>query len=425
MRTRTGRVSNWLLAGAMVAGCGDDGRGETTAGVTAPTGITGASGATNVTGVTGATETGGETTETGTDGTATGVDPSGDPTTNTMTQPTGGAGCSEDADCPEGQHCGDWSSVCLPAGGCLFDGDCEGGQTCTDGTCEIGGECGAQEFELTKVVPNVMIVLDRSGSMEGDVQDSDKNRWEVAKDAISKLVTTFNEEIRFGLVTYSACVGNGCSAGTIVVPLADLNGGAIQQFLSDKGNGYLCDSGDPETSTGNTLKALVGEPQVQDPTRANAVLLITDGDESGECQGSTNGPAAAADLFAQAISVRIYAVGFADGILGSLAEIATNGGTGMPYNANNPASLEAALDAIAGAVVSCTFELDTVPDDPNEIYVFFEDMVPGVPNDPNNGWTYDPNTNTVTFHGIACEALKAGQVVDVDVVFGCDVPIPG
>jgi len=414
MQVRSWRCSSWLLAGSMLLGCSDDGRGEASAGATAPTGATGASGATGVTGVTGEATTG-EATDTAT---------GGDPTT-APTSTTGEPGCSEDADCPAGQHCGDWSGECLPAGGCVFDEDCEGGQVCTEGTCEIGGECGAQEFELTKVVPNVMIVLDRSGSMEGDVQDSDKNRWEVAKDAILKLVTTFNEEIRFGLVTYSACVGNGCSAGTVVVPLAEFNGGPIQQFLADKGNGYLCDSGDPETSTGNTLQALVGEPQIQDPTRANAVLLITDGDESGECQDTTNGPAAAAELFGQAISVPTYAVGFADGILGSLAEIATNGGTGMPYNANTPASLEAALDAIAGAVVSCTFALDVVPEDPNEIYVFFEDMVPGIPNDPANGWTYDPNTNTVTFHGTACEALKNGGVVDVDVVFGCDVPIPG
>lgn len=421
MHTGSLRGVGWLLAGSLALGCGDAGRGDASAGATAPTGVTSASTMTGVTSLTGAT---GETTETTGDGTdSTAGDPTSAPTSTTS--PTGGPECLEDADCPEGQECAGFSGQCVAIGYCIVDEDCDGGQECQDGMCVIGGDCGAQEFALTKVVPNVMIVLDRSGSMEGDVQDSDKNRWEVAKDAIFKLVTTFNEEIRFGLVTYSACVGNGCSAGEIVVPVADLAGGAIQQFLADKGNSYLCDSGDPETSTGNTLKALVGQPQVQDPTRANAVLLITDGNESGECQDNTNGPAAAAELFGQAISVPTYAVGFADGILGSLAEIATNGGTGMPYNANNPASLEAALDAIAGAVVSCTFELDSPPDDPSEIYVFFEDMVPGVPNDPNNGWTYDPNNNTITFHGAACEALKSGGVVDVDVVFGCDVPIPG
>lgn len=66
-----------------------------------------------------------------------------------------------------------------------------------------------------------------------------------------------------------------------------------------------------------------------------------------------------------------------------------------------------------------------MPDDPSELYVFFDDVIPGVANDPNDGWTYDPNTNTITFHGAACDALKDGSVADVDVVFGCDIPIPG
>jgi len=80
---------------------------------------------------------------------------------------------------------------------------------------------------------------------------------------------------------------------------------------------------------------------------------------------------------------------------------------------------------IAGAVASCKFLLDSVPDDPNKIFVFFDDDPAGVPRDPNNGWTYDPVTNTITFHGPACDAIKSLTVTDVDVVFGCNVPVPG
>ena len=43
-------------------------------------------------------------------------------------------------------------------------------------------------------------------------------------------------------------------------------------------------------------------------------------------------------------------------------------------------------------------------------------------NDPNNGWTYDPMTNTVTFHGTACDAIKGGIIVDIDIVYGCNEP---
>ena len=133
-----------------------------------------------------------------------------------------GHDCDDDSQCPPGQHCGDLSYKCLGDGECVYKEDCEAGLTCQGGKCVIGGDCGAQSFELTKLAPNVMIVLDRSGSMDGDVQNSNKSRWEVAKDAIFQLVDTFNSDIRFGLVTYSACVLlNECTAGEIEVAIID------------------------------------------------------------------------------------------------------------------------------------------------------------------------------------------------------------
>lgn len=399
-----------------VGACGDDGRaGDST---TAATSITAASSIT-------AAPT--SASEPGTTG-----DTTPEPTTAGPGGPGGedsgtgsGSECSGDQDCPPGEHCSPWTGVCVSSNGCLLDEDCDPGFKCEGGACQIGG-CGASSFDLTVVPPNVMIVLDRSGSMDGDVQDSDKTRWDVAKAAIDQLVNAFNLDIRFGLVTYSGCVpGQECSAGKIVVPLGNQNAGPITGFLGGKNLDYLCNSGKPETSTGNTLYALIGEDSLQDPERGNAVLLITDGGENDECKTVTDGADAAGKLLAQTISVKTFVVGFSDAVIGSLKGIAEAGGTADAFNANNPASLEAALNAIAGAVASCQFKLDGVPDDPTKIYVFFDDDPAGVPRDGDNGWTYDPVTNTVTFHGAACAAIQDGSVVDVDVVFGCNVPVPG
>jgi hypothetical protein len=60
-----------------------------------------------------------------------------------------------------------------------------------------------------------------------------------------------------------------------------------------------------------------------------------------------------------------------------------------------------------------------------EIYVFFDKDPAGIPNDPGNGWTYDPVTNSVTFHGTSCEAIKLATVTDVDIVYGCNMPPVG
>lgn len=438
-RHRRALVTTSLTLALGLAGCGDD-NGRDTAAMTGATGVTG------VTGVSGAsvTVTGGSTSitsagtdsEGGTESTSSASNSSSgstsnssttNNTTNSSSSTTGpGDDCSEDTDCPPGQHCGQLSSKCLGPDQCVYSEDCDEGKTCDSGMCVIGSDCGGDSFELTKLPPNMMIVLDRSGSMDGDVMNSNKSRWEVAKDAIFAVTTQFNNDIRFGLVTYSACeLLNKCTAGKIVVPILDKAAKIISDFLGPKGLEYLCNSGMSETSTGNTLQALVGNPTLQDPMRGNAVLLITDGNENDDCKGNTDGAKAAGALFGQPIPVKTYAVGFSDGIIGSLADIAMNGGTNQPYNATDPTSLQEALNSIAANAASCDFVLNTIPDDPSKIHVFFNDNPAEIPNDPNNGWTYDPNTNTIHFHGDACKALQDGAVLDIDVVFGCNAPIPG
>ena len=403
------------LAGVIAGACGGDG-GRADSGA-APTGLTGL----NPTG-----------------GTTAGTEPSTDGSGSL--DDTVGQDCQSDADCPPGLQCKPMSRQCLDPTACVFDGDCDEGFACEDGTCTIGGDCGGFVFQFEQVPPNLLILLDRSGSMDGDVPGTGMNRWEVAREAIFGVTTEFNDSIDFGLATYSSCLPGGCSAGSIVVPILPVNAMLIQNFLGNttgqgSANGmaanpdgtirYLCDSGNPETSTGVSLDALVGEPSLQDPARTNAVLLLTDGGESGECTGAINGPGGAANLLAQAVPVQTFAVGMGGASLAQLEQIAMAGGTGQPYFADQPADLQMALAAIAASVASCTFQLDEVPPDAKEIYVFFDDDPAGVPVDPANGWTYDPATNTITFHGAACQAIQDGTVVEIDIVYGCNMPPVG
>jgi hypothetical protein len=350
------------------------------------------------------------------------------------------AGCTNDDDCPDGQHCGPFSQVCLDPTECRVNEDCDEGFVCEEDTCSIGGDCGGFQFQIEPTQPNMMILLDRSGSMDGEVEGTGMNRWEVATAAIFTVTTEFDAEIRFGLTTYSSCVGGGCSAGTIEIPIADMNAAAIQAFLDTtvgvgsgdgqqvNGDGkieYLCDSGDPETSTGVSLQGLVGEMSLLDPARPNVVLLLTDGAESDECTDQVNGPGGAQQLFTQDPSVRVFAVGMGGASIDQLEEIAVAGGTVEPYFADQPVDLQMALAAIAGSVASCTFTLDQVPPDAAMIYVFFDLDPAGVPNDGMNGWTYDPATNSITFHGQACADLQTGAVTDIDIVYGCNAPPAG
>lgn len=337
--------------------------------------------------------------------------------------------CRLDADCP-GTRCGSGSRVCLGTGECRAEADCPAGQTCDTvaGTCTIGGGCGTSEFVITRLAPNMMILLDRSGSMDNDVDG--RTRWDVAKEAVATVTTRFEGEIRFGLATYSSCAAGGCSAGSVVVPIGDAVA-PINDFLAPlRGRGspsgaspdYLCDSGDPETSTGPSLMALTSEPTLQDPERQNAVLLVTDGQESS-C-GGPDGAAGASALHGLPLPVRTYAVGFsADTSAAQLMAIAVAGGTDTFHQANDAASLVSALEAIADSVASCDYRVDSPPPDPSMLYVYFNDDPAGVPPSTGDGYSFDPTSGILSFNGSACAQIRSGAITDIDVVYGCPGPV--
>jgi hypothetical protein len=77
-----------------------------------------------------------------------------------------------------------------------------------------------------------------------------------------------------------------------------------------------------------------------------------------------------------------------------------------------------ALDAIGGAVLSCTYVLDQVPENA-DFFIYFNDTPVG--QDPTNGWTYNPADNTVTFTGTACDSLRTGAVTDLVIVHNCPI----
>ncbi len=406
--------TTWLSIGAcaLVLGCGgeDDGRQSGGSFTTA-----GASGISSAGGSEGGNVESGRDSDDGESGfeSSTGFPGSGD--------------CDSDDDCPEGEACTPYSNVCVPPGGCGIDADCElEGLSCQAGICSAGEDCGDATFNITQLEPNVMILLDRSGSMNDDVPGSGDSRWNVAKQVVNATAAEFDDTVRFGLATFSACIaGMACSPGQIEIPVAPGNAASIANFLAGAADGffgYLCNSGMPETSTGRSLDALVGNPLLQDPGRDNAVLLVTDGGESQECT-PVDGPTAAGNLFGQDIPVKVFAVGF--GFSGaSLDQIAMAGGTNQGYTAENQAELNAALSSILGGIASCTFQLDEVPPDPSELYVFLNSDPAGIPIDAANGYTYDPVTNSITLHGTTCDAVINGDSAKVDVVYGCPHPPP-
>ncbi len=328
-----------------------------------------------------------------------------------------GLGRQCDPPCEPGTFCSE-TDECIDDGTCNGSGDCATGLICDvpANLCVPGSECGQEEFVLEGLPPNVLITLDRTGSMDGTVPNSGgKTRYEVATEAIATVLATHGAVIDFGLAVFSACTAGGCAPGVVIEPIgADTN--AINAAVA---NTSLCFSGENETAIGPTLNGLIGEASLQDPATDNVILLITDGNDN--CGGG--GDIAAASLLAQTVPVKTYVIGFSGGVdAGELQAIAMAGGTTDYNQADDQSQLDAALASIANAVRSCVYALNEVP--PGEVNVFFDNLTAGVPNNATDGWTYDPTTNTITFHGAACDAIKNGDVDDIDVVFGCDAPTP-
>ena len=115
-------------------------------------------------------------------------------------------------------------------------------------------------------------------------------------------------------------------------------------------------------------------------------------------------------------NVRVFTVGYS-GIpsIAALDDIAAAGGTTEAYEADDGDQLALVLGEIIGTVLPCSFELGGAPSDPSSIYVYANGT------ELTSGWTYDPINNEVTLSPPTCETLRQAGVVDLDIVFGCNV----
>lgn len=336
--------------------------------------------------------------------------------------------CADDVACDDNAACGD-AAYCGPGGACQpaepnspceRDDDCIASERCVGVVC-VPDVCEATAFSAEPIPANVMITIDRSGSMNSDIGD-DGSKWDVGRAAIEQLMATASPSISFGLNVYpgfnqDCSDGQDCGEGVVALPVGS-DRQAIVAYLEDA---ETCSF---RTPTAENLELLAGEPELQDPTRNNFVLLITDGQST--CDDPVD---AVEDLFAATPSVRTFVVGFGDGVdPDELEDMANAGGTARDddpvfFQADNAASLDQAFAEIAGSVLGCEYTIDVAPDeDPEQMGVFFNGQL--VPRDTsgNTGWDVNLAAGRLTFAGNACAALQTGLVTDLTLVYGCPLP---
>jgi hypothetical protein len=288
-----------------------------------------------------------------------------------------------------------------------------------DAGTDDAGVCGGMEFALTRIPPNVMLVIDRSGSMGGSIGGgSATTKWDDLKNAVSSLVTNYDSEMRLGAAIFSS--DGNCGATNIDVPLAAAAGSTVLGKLNASGpNG--------NTPTAAALDTVISKGMVNDPGRANYVVLATDGEPNCTDVDVTK---RITTLYSQTPSVKTFVIGMGDGtasdptLLNSWADAGHTARTGAThyYQTSSPADLKAAFDAIVGGIVSCDFKMMQTAPDPSLIRVTENGTV--LSPSPTNGYSFDTSTNTVTLTGAACTMLKTTPSTKVGVLYGCPAPPP-
>lgn len=123
-------------------------------------------------------------------------------------------------------------------------------------------------------------------------------------------------------------------------------------------------------------------------------------------------------------NIGTYVIGYDTGEwVEVLDRMAAAGDTGRSthFPVGDQASLESALRAVAGSVVSCTYELAMPPGDVHYVRVTVDGV--DVPHESarseGNGWVLEGDRR-VTLVGSACDALKDGEAHAIGIVVECE-----
>jgi len=282
--------------------------------------------------------------------------------------------------------------------------------------------CGTADFGLQRVPADVVIVLDRSGSMQDPPPSGGAAKWDQVTAAINQALGSLQNAIRWGLKFFPSDDQCGVNPGVDV----QVSDASYMQIPGAIGGQYP-GGGTPTTDAVHLAGQYLAGIQGPNP---KYLLLATDGQPTcaggvgfgGDDQAAIQAVGDVAGMGIHTFVVGIATDPMADATLNQMAQNGREPRPGGPpsyYPVGNQQDLTNALMAIAGRVGSCVFPLQMAPPDPNMVRVTANGMI--VPRDSAhmNGWDYGPNNLSIIFYGSWCNQLQSGMIQNVHAIFGC------
>jgi hypothetical protein len=256
-------------------------------------------------------------------------------------------------------------------------------------------DCPANEglAYLPPTQPNVMLVIDRSGSMGP--------HW-ASLLQLTPYIEGMGAMTRTGLTLFPG-VGECALGGELAVPLAQDNGDAVLGALATT-------EPDGTTPMVETLQQLRESALLQDPGRDNVVILVADG-QPDEGLDPDEEVRAWADLD---VPVKMHFISFAgspeaDAIMNGMADATP---LGFHYAASDITELAARLDRVAASLSPCGYALDN-PVSAVDVSLDGVALDACTDTDCVEGYSYDADAGIVTLAPFTCRDAAVQDCPDV------------
>ena len=314
---------------------------------------------------------------------------------------------------------------------------------CLDDPGEGEGEgepnCSTQTFDpVDPIPPRILLVVDRSGSMNEDANGFNGSKWDAAVGALVGdgggnigVVGQLEQGVEFGLYMYPAGAGTAqqCLPGNVndSVSLSNSADFRSQLFSTQPGGGTpsapaLLTARNELTRLGANggQRAVIlvtdGGPNCNESLNGNTCRCVADPSQcqsfSANCLDDVNTIAAATQMNQSGFPVFVLGIDGALAFGDVLTRTAQAGGTGNFFGIGSSQALAQTIEDIAVQISSCRFEVTGNPN-PDDVTVAIDGAPVGRDTGRSNGWDLT-GVGTIELFGAACDAAQ-GATQDVAV----------